>query len=547
VYGFGEFTSISSLVNLQSIGEYYFESASMNGVSLLVSNNSSTTIKSRSVTITGGGTITTSVVSIDSLDIDTGTGLSVSTGANVTINGAVTAGTISLNGSFTLNGTMTSSSVGAAITANSGTHNINGSVSNSSGTAIQHNGGSLTISGGRVSTATSAAPITKTIAGGRITLRDAYLRGGSGATNSISSSVAVNVDSFNSHVSLPVSANVSVIGDLKLDSTGVASSGQVATILSDGTWNWVSLPGLSVPATNVAIVSVGGNDSTGTVGDLSKPFLTLLAAQTAAPAGTTIVVYPGAYTSGSLGKNDVDWYFMSNTQVTFSGDCWTTPSAMSYDVRGYGNFISGSGFLARVTQPISNVTVECRRSQTMNGFTCSASSASLSVDVSTDWIMSGMNSSSLVSAGTARINIGRNCSIGSASVVPIQINGGGLFFNGNISCGLGPSVLFYFDSGSLTISNSDIVTSAMAGPAIGGPGGGLIRIDNVDINSNISQPFSIVTLSPTLQVVCKNSSVNVPVDATTIQVIGNLQYDLLSFPSLGQVPTANADGTWSWA
>ena len=238
---------------------------------------------------------------------------------------------------------------------------------------------------------------------------------------------------------------------------------------------------------------------------------------------------------------------MSNTQVTFSGDCWTTPSAMSYDVRGYGNFISGSGFLARVTQPISNVTVECRRSQTMNGFTCSASSASLSVDVSTDWIMSGMNSSSLVSAGTARINIGRNCSIGSASVVPIQINGGGLFFNGNISCGLGPSVLFYFDSGSLTISNSDIVTSAMAGPAIGGPGGGLIRIDNVDINSNISQPFSIVTLSPTLQVVCKNSSVNVPVDATTIQVIGNLQYDLLSFPSLGQVPTVNTDGTWEWA
>lgn len=238
VYGFGEFVSVSNFVTLQSSGDYYIESVSMNGVALLIGNNSNTTIKSRSVTMVSGGTITSSAVSIDSLDIDTGTGLSVSTGANVTINGAVTGGTISLNGSFTLNGTMNASSVGAAITANSGTHAINGSVSNSGGVAIQHNGGSLTISSGRVSTSTSAAPITKTILGGRIVLNNAYLRGGSGATNSISSSVAVIVDCLGSHVSHPVSANVSVIGDLKLDSTAVATAGQVATINADGTWSW---------------------------------------------------------------------------------------------------------------------------------------------------------------------------------------------------------------------------------------------------------------------------------------------------------------------
>ena len=238
VYGFGEFVSVSNFVTLQSSGDYYIESVSMNGVALLIGNNSNTTIKSRSVTMVSGGTITSSAVSIDSLDIDTGTGLSVSTGANVTINGAVTGGTISLNGSFTLNGTMSASSVGAAITANSGTHAINGSVSNSGGVAIQHNGGSLTISSGRVSTSTSAAPITKTISGGRIVLNNAYLRGGSGATNSISSSVAVIVDCLGSHVSHPVSANVSVIGDLKLDSTAVATAGQVATVNADGTWSW---------------------------------------------------------------------------------------------------------------------------------------------------------------------------------------------------------------------------------------------------------------------------------------------------------------------
>jgi hypothetical protein len=238
VYGFGEFVSVSNFVTLQSSGDYYIESVSMNGVALLIGNNSNTTIKSRSVTMVSGGTITSSAVSIDSLDIDTGTGLSVSTGANVTINGAVTGGTISLNGSFTLNGTMSASSVGAAITANSGTHAINGNVSNSGGVAIQHNGGSLTISSGRVSTSTSAAPITKTILGGRIVLNNAYLRGGSGATNSISSSVAVIVDCLGSHVSHPVSANVSVIGDLKLDSPAVATAGQVATINADGTWSW---------------------------------------------------------------------------------------------------------------------------------------------------------------------------------------------------------------------------------------------------------------------------------------------------------------------
>lgn len=238
VYGFGEFVGASNFVTLQSSGNYYIESVSMNGVALLIGNNSNTTIKSRSVTMVSGGTITSSAVSIDSLDIDTGTGLSVSTGANVTINGAVTGGTISLNGSFTLNGTMNASSVGAAITANSGTHAINGSVSNSGGVAIQHNGGSLTISSGRVSTSTSAAPITKTISGGRIVLNNSYLRGGSGATNSISSSVAVIVDCLGSHVSHPVSANVSVIGDLKLDSTAVATAGQVATINADGTWSW---------------------------------------------------------------------------------------------------------------------------------------------------------------------------------------------------------------------------------------------------------------------------------------------------------------------
>ena len=67
-------------------------------------------------------------------------------------------------------------------------------------------------------------------------------------------------------------------------------------------------------------VDPNGNDLTGTKGNLSKPYLTLEAAQAAAVAGDLIYVYPGTYTvtttdASGLAKDGVSYYFSPRTIV----------------------------------------------------------------------------------------------------------------------------------------------------------------------------------------------------------------------------------------
>jgi hypothetical protein len=66
----------------------------------------------------------------------------------------------------------------------------------------------------------------------------------------------------------------------------------------------------SVPTGNTLLVdAVNGNDSTGTRGDLSKPFLTLTAAKTAASSGDLESIGPGTFNEKNLFKNGVNYHF----------------------------------------------------------------------------------------------------------------------------------------------------------------------------------------------------------------------------------------------
>jgi len=103
--------------------------------------------------------------------------------------------------------------------------------------------------------------------------------------------------------------------------------------------------------TQSIFVTQNGNDVTGTIGDITKPFATLKSASLAATTGSTIFVYPGTYTveaNYNLAKPGLDYYFYPNTTVSKStaGDMFDLTvfptSEFGFNVYGYGDFILGS-------------------------------------------------------------------------------------------------------------------------------------------------------------------------------------------------------------
>ena len=103
--------------------------------------------------------------------------------------------------------------------------------------------------------------------------------------------------------------------------------------------------------TQSIFVTQNGDDTTGTIGNMSKPFATLESASQAATTGSTIFVYPGTYTveaNYNLAKPGLDYYFYPNTTVSKStaGDMFDLTafptSEVGFNVFGYGDFILGS-------------------------------------------------------------------------------------------------------------------------------------------------------------------------------------------------------------
>jgi hypothetical protein len=81
----------------------------------------------------------------------------------------------------------------------------------------------------------------------------------------------------------------------------------------------LSPSGFILVGKTVFVDSVHGDDSSGLRERFDLPFLTLMAARTAALAGDTVVVRPGVYVlpdqNHQLGKDQVDWHFQPGTTV----------------------------------------------------------------------------------------------------------------------------------------------------------------------------------------------------------------------------------------
>jgi hypothetical protein len=105
-------------------------------------------------------------------------------------------------------------------------------------------------------------------------------------------------------------------------------------------------PSISFDLGKVIFVSTSGNDLTASIGDISKPYLTLEAAKSAAITGDLIYVYPGTYTvtttaTEGLAKDGVSYYFSPKTTINkaTTGDIFRVNGFVNgFSVLGYGNF-----------------------------------------------------------------------------------------------------------------------------------------------------------------------------------------------------------------
>ncbi len=94
---------------------------------------------------------------------------------------------------------------------------------------------------------------------------------------------------------------------------------------------------------NMAFVSKNGDDSTGLIERLDKPFLTIGAAQAAVTTGYTIHTFPGFYSEGNLGKDGVNYYFEDGYIYTGTADWFgdaVTTTPVTCKISGFARGVS---------------------------------------------------------------------------------------------------------------------------------------------------------------------------------------------------------------
>jgi len=118
------------------------------------------------------------------------------------------------------------------------------------------------------------------------------------------------------------------------------STASFGTYLGDGS----QLTGLSAGTdlTQSLFVSPSGDNSTAVVGDITKPFQTILSATASANIGDTIIVYPGTYLdeTGNIVKDGVNYYFYPGAFVSSSNSKIIDTGDLTYPInfRGNGTF-----------------------------------------------------------------------------------------------------------------------------------------------------------------------------------------------------------------
>tara|TARA_B100000963_G_scaffold110771_2_gene96400 strand:+ start:1267 stop:5082 length:3816 start_codon:yes stop_codon:yes gene_type:complete len=145
------------------------------------------------------------------------------------------------------------------------------------------------------------------------------------------------------------STKATFAADVSSSATSTASFG---TYLGDGS----QLTGIEAGTnlTQSLFVSPSGDNSTAIVGDLTKPFSTILGATGSANPGDTIIVYPGTYVENhNLYKDGVNYHFIDGAKVVatspvepmWGGGAGTANGiGTSFDspisITGHGEFIS---------------------------------------------------------------------------------------------------------------------------------------------------------------------------------------------------------------
>jgi len=549
VYGEGEFNAVGNAFSFSFIGEYSIACKSMTGASSFCTSSVTVNISCDTMSFSSGMAFNGGVSTINCPNITPGptTGISVGN-AEVTINGTVNGPattssliqTTSSGSRLRMNGKVIAASGGVGAVGIAGGSNIitGDIVHNGTGSGVIHISGNVTILNSQITTSGAGVPINKFVAGGVIRLRDVYLFSIT-AANTITGPAGTNVIALGCYSNNPLGANVTVIGDMKIGDAVAASANQVPVSLSNGAWNWATIPPTPTLAGNVVIVDdVYGNDSTGVAGDLSKPFLTLLAAQAAASSGQTILVYPGTYSSVPLGKNGVNWYFMPGATVSFSTIGWQSlAGGFTYTVSGHGVF-NCSSYLVDVGANNTNIDVTCN-SSTCFGFYFGSSPSNTNVTVEKRLTLTGQSG---CFSGVFSIKAGEIVHTGSTSTVFFVSGSSQFTISGNVGSALA-SQLFEHTNGTLTIKNSKLTTSAVGSFAIKkNSGGGVISLENV----NIDAAGPCISTTATVQVQCANSRTTTAPSAG-VTIAGDLQFDYATPATAGQVATANTDGTWEWA
>ena len=125
-------------------------------------------------------------------------------------------------------------------------------------------------------------------------------------------------------------------------SSSAASTASFGTYLGDGS----QLTGIEVGTnlTQSLFVSPSGNNGTAIVGDITKPFQTILGATGSANPGDTIIVYPGTYVENhNLYKDGVNYHFIDGAKVVANSPVepmWGGGNGQSNNIAASSNFSS---------------------------------------------------------------------------------------------------------------------------------------------------------------------------------------------------------------
>ncbi|MCC7514536.1 MAG: hypothetical protein IT212_07570 [Bacteroidia bacterium] len=217
--------------------------------------------------------------------------------------------------------------------------------------------------------------------------------------------------------------------------------------------------GAALPVLNTLYVSKSAVAAYSIKGRFDRPFLTIAAAQTAASSGDTILIMPGTYTDTGLGKDGVNYHFMSGAILSFASDAFIG-NDISYKITGDGTFTGGS---ARVISTSGNCVIS------MDSNSISNVSEAMFVTSNTEKIYINAKKSissttaagySMITAyGTSEINVTCDYITTPSSVASCAASTATIFINSKKILGTGTLESLFLLGGNLTVYGDIYYTS----------------------------------------------------------------------------------------